>query len=307
MKNLLIGNGLSISISEKFSYSSLRDKISDNLSPAVERLFKKLGTDDFEHLLTKIKDAREVIEAITDGQIILSQSISEEVKQKLIEAIKSMNPRGPRDHGLDPQALNKSLKEYKNTFTTNYDIYLYWARRGEQHFNIVDYFNNGFFDRNSAYQGNKEAIYFLHGALFLFEEDNKTIKINKNNFSTLDEAIQDKIVHKNSLPLFISEGSSIEKLANIKKNEYLLFCYDNLRSIEGDLDIYGHGLNPEVDSHIIDAIKSAKLDNITYFQYQLDEMSTPEKEHLQTTLNTKLNSKIKLLDSNNHPLSNWSI
>ncbi len=307
MNNLLIGNGLSISISNKFSYTSLRERISDDLSPAVERLFKKLGTDDFELLLTKIKDAREVIEAITDGQVIVSQTITEEIKQKLIEAIKSMNPRGPLDHGLNPQALNKALKQYNQTFTTNYDIYLYWARKGQQHFNIVDFFNGGTFDRNKAYRGDNDAIYFLHGTLFLFEDENKTIKINKGNFSTLDDAIHDRIENQNSLPLFISEGSYQEKLASIKKNEYLSFCYDNLRSMSGKLDIYGHGLNPDVDFHIIDAIKNSKVTEITYFQYNFEKMTNAEKAHLQTTLNTRLNHEIKIEDSQNHALANWAI
>jgi hypothetical protein len=309
MRNLLIGNGLSISISNNFSYSSLRDKISDDLSPAVARLFDKLQTDDFEHLLTKIKDAREVIEAITDGQVLVSQTISDEIKSKLIEAIQSMNPRCPMDHGLDPQLLNSALTKYKNIFTTNYDIYLYWGRMGaNRNFNIIDFFfSQNTFDRNNVDQRNRDAIYYLHGALFLFEENNKVLKISKGGFPTLDQAIQDKITNGNSYPLFISEGSSAEKLSAIKKNEYLSFCYDNLRGMTGELDIYGHGLSPDVDSHIIEAVKSAQLDVIRYYQYNLSEMTQPETAHLQTTLNQKLGKEIILIDSKEHDLNKWSV
>jgi hypothetical protein len=140
MRNILIGNGLSVSISKSFSYSSLRERVSGNLSPAVDRLFNKLGTDDFERLLRKIQDARDVIEAITDGQVIVSQNISEEIKSKLIEAIRIMNPKGPMDHALDPQALNSALTNYNQIFTTNYDVYLYWARMGTDGFNIIDHY-----------------------------------------------------------------------------------------------------------------------------------------------------------------------
>ncbi|GGK56124.1 DUF4917 family protein [Amphritea balenae] len=307
MSNLLIGNGLSISISKKFSYTSLRERVSGGLSPAVERLFKQFDTDDFEHLLTKIKDARDVIEAITDGQVIVSQSISDEIKSKLIEAIGGMNPRGPRDDGLDPQALNSALKKYSNVFTTNYDIYLYWGRKGKDGFNINDFFFKGDFDLNRADPNNGDSIFFLHGALFVFDEGNKVVKIGKGEFITLDDAIKDRIVNKNSLPLFISEGSSQEKLSSIKKNEYLSFCYQNLRGMSGDLDIYGHGLSPDVDGHIVDAIKASKIDDITYYQYNLDQMNTGEVAHLQATLNTRLGRIIKLVDSSKHELSNWSI
>jgi len=308
MRNILIGNGLSISISNDFSYTSLREKVTNNSSPAVDRLFKKLDTVDFEHLLRKVRDARDVMEAITDGQVIVSQAISEEIRSKLIEAIQSMNPRGPLDHGLDPQLLNTALKKYNSIFTTNYDIYLYWGRKGENSFNIIDFFfNDGYFDRTVVDTRDRDAIYFLHGALFLFEDQNKVKKISKGVHPTLNEAIQEKISSENSYPLFISEGSPEEKLASIKSNEYLSFCYDNLRSMSGDLDIYGHSLNPDVDGHIVNAIKEANLENIRFYQYNLGEMSTGEIRHLNSELNSKLEQDIELLDSSEHDLCKWSI
>lgn len=307
MRNILIGNGLSISISTSFSYSSLRALASDDLSPAVDRLFNQLGTDDFEHLLRKVQDARDVIEAITDGQVIVSQSISEEIKSKLIEAIRKTNPSHPMSHGLDPQALNRALSEYNKVFTTNYDIYMYWARKGNEGFNIIDFFFNSYFDRNNVDLRGRHAIYFLHGALFIFEEENKVIKIGKGEFSTLDEAIEDRIVSQNSFPLFISEGSSEEKLSNIKKNEYLSFCFDNFRAVTGELDVYGHGLNPDIDNHIVSAIVDSGIEVIRYFQYKLGEMSDGEKAHLQTTLNSRLKREVVIYDASEHNLSKWSV
>ena len=308
MKNLLIGNGLSVSISPDFSYSSLREKVTRESSPAVDRLFKKLNTVDFEHLLTKVRDARDVMEAITDGQVIVSQSISDEIRAKLIEAIQSMNPRGPMDHGLDPQQLNKALKKYNNTFTTNYDIYLYWARKGSQSFNIIDFFfDDGCFDRTDVDKRGRDAIYFLHGALFIFEIDSKIKKINRGEHATLDEAIQDRISNKNGYPLFISEGSPEEKIANIKSNQYLSFCYDELRSMSGALDIYGHSLNPEVDGHIIDAIKESAVERVRFYQFRLGELSDGEKAHLNSTLNSRLGVEVELYDSSQHDLCKWSI
>jgi hypothetical protein len=172
---------------------------------------------------------------------------------------------------------------------------------------IIDFFFNGYFDRNKVGRREKNAIFFLHGALFLFADKNKVIKIDKGKFSTLYEAIQNRIENRNSLPLFISEGSSQEKLSNIKKNEYLSFCYDNLRAMTGSLDIYGHGLNPDVDNHIIEAIKDSDTENITYYQYNLSEMSEGQRAHLQTTLNTRLGSEVIIIDSSEHHLSNWSV
>jgi hypothetical protein len=75
----------------------------------------------------------------------------------------------------------------------------------------------------------------------------------------------------------------------------------------GELDIYGHGLSPDVDSHIIEAVKSAQLDVIRYYQYNLSEMTQPETAHLQTTLNQKLGKEIILIDSKEHDLNKWSV
>jgi hypothetical protein len=308
MNNLLIGNGLSISISNDFSYSSLREKVTRESSPAVDRLFKKLNTVDFEHLLKKVKDARDVMEAITDGQIIVSQSISDEIRSKLIDAIQCMNPSGPFEHGFDPQQLNKTLKKYNSTFTTNYDIYLYWARKGDECFNIIDFFfDKGFFDRTNVDRRGRDAIYYLHGALFIFEEDNRVKKISKGSHLTLNEAIHERINNEKGYPLIITEGSPEEKLSNIKSNEYLSFCYDELRSISGDLDIYGHRLNPDIDGHIINAIKEANLDNIRFYQYKLNKMGIGERKHLNTTINSILEKEVELIDSSEHALCKWSI
>ena len=308
MNNLLVGNGLSISISKAFSYKSLRETINDDLSPEVQRLFNKLDTDDFELLLSKIQDAREVIEAITDGQIIINKAISLEIKSKLIETIQEINPKFPHDHGLNPQNLNKALLDYDKVFTTNYDIYLYWGRKGKRDYNIIDYFfNNGKFDRNEVDRRGRKSIYFLHGALFIFEIENKVIKIGRGKFTTLKEAIEFKVKNEDKYPLFVSEGSHVEKLTTIKRNEYLSFCYDNLRAMDGTLDIYGHNLNPSVDQHIIDAIRESNIKNVNYYQYKYLDMSKPEQDHLESDLRVKLNKNISIIDAADHNLSKWDI
>lgn len=274
----------------------------------MDRLFEKLNTVDFERLLKKVQDARDVMEALTDGQIIVSHEISSEIRRRLIEAIQSVIPRGPVDHVLDVCRLNDVLKGYNNIFTTNYDMYLYWGRKGDDGFNIIDFFfNDGFFDRNEIDKRGRDAMYFLHGAVFLFEEGEGVKKINKENFPTLIDAIQGKIKGEDSYPLFVSEGSPDEKLSKIKSNEYLSFCYDSLRSLSGEIDIYGHRLDKTIDGHIVDAIRQSDLKYVRYYRYGLDNMSVHEQDDLRVNLRSMLRKEIELTDSTRHGLCSLSV
>ena len=183
VKNILIGNGFSISISNSFSYHGLREKVDEQVNPAVDRLFNKLKSDDFELLLSKVSDAKDVIEALTDGQIIVSDSISAEIRKRLILAVQSIHPISPINDMLDPQAVNKVLQDYNDIFTTNYDLYSYWCRLGDEGFNIVDFFfKNHTFDRNNVEKRGRLAMYFFYMELYLFSKNPiKLLKLTKEN------------------------------------------------------------------------------------------------------------------------------
>ena len=66
---------------------------------------------------------------------------------------------------------------------------------------------------------------------------------------------------KNIYPIFISEGNSLQKKTKILHNGYLNHCYKSLRSISGDIVIFGSSLKSN-DEHILDAILESKVKNI---------------------------------------------
>jgi hypothetical protein len=233
------------------------------MSPAVDRLFKKLATDDFETILQKVADARDVVAAVTDDQIVISAAISAEIRKNLVEAVSEIHSNVPDESAINCIALNNILKRYGQIFTTNYDLILYWCRKNINHFTIIDYFFDGHkFDRTEIDRRDRSAMYFLHGAIFLFESDAETWKLNVGSNTTLLDAVKEKLSDEGVYPVFISEGSSDEKLQAIKRNEYLSFCYDSLRQLDDELEIYGHALSLSVDGHIVDAIKESEIKSI---------------------------------------------
>ncbi|KJD28141.1 hypothetical protein TM45_04990 [Campylobacter jejuni subsp. jejuni] len=108
-------------------------------------------------------------------------------------------------------------------------------------------------------------FFFLHGALHLFEIDNKLIKIRNKDKAILEQIIE-QIDNKN-YPVCVLGGDSNKKLEQILKNKYLQFCLEQLKTIECDnLVIFGTKLK-ENDEHIREAINSNHNIKNIFFRY----------------------------------------
>lgn len=98
----------------------------------------------------------------------------------------------------------------------------------------------------------KNHIYYLHGALFIFEKSVETIKIKCDKNWLIKEITQE--ISKNNYPLFISEGTYEMKLKGIQSNKYLTYCFRKLKGNKNkNIVIYGQSLGDE-DLHIAEAI-----------------------------------------------------
>jgi hypothetical protein len=63
-------------------------------------------------------------------------------------------------------------------------------------------------------------------------------------------------------PLFVAEGSSERKLAQIQGHGYLWYCLDKFSRVETSLVVFGHSFGPS-DQHLTDAIgRNVKLKQI---------------------------------------------
>ena len=54
-------------------------------------------------------------------------------------------------------------------------------------------------------------------------------------------------------PIFVAEGDSTKKLAQINRNAYLAYCLGKFQRIENALVVFGHSLGPS-DRHMTSAI-----------------------------------------------------
>ncbi|EAL5963413.1 hypothetical protein DSN88_05305, partial [Campylobacter jejuni] len=145
-------------------------------------------------------------------------------------------------------------------FTLNYDLLLYWLimEYNEQAEAEDEKYCDGFSKKDLSLTFQEtycdKKFFFLHGALHLFEVDNKLIKIYNKDETILEQIIQQ--INNKNYPVCVLGGDSNKKLEQILKNKYLQFCLEQLKTIECDnLVIFGTKLK-ENNEHIREAINS---------------------------------------------------
>lgn len=267
-RHLLLGNGFSINYNKQiFNYNKLVEYINEINDEDLIKIFKAVNTSNFEEIMEQIDITIKIISTFENNQLI--QQLSEakiKLKNTLIDAIDSMHPSNvfnvsETEANYCKDFLNPFLEKRNSIITTNYDLLLYWVlmKKAED----FEKFSDGFF-RNSeeselTWGSNRfsQNIFYLHGALHLFDKGNAIVKeeYNDSNKNWLKDRI-DKRINENEYPIFVTAGSGNEKLKHIMHNGYLSNCYNHLKNIDGSLITYGFSFN-NVDNHIIDAINAS--------------------------------------------------
>jgi Domain of unknown function (DUF4917) len=293
--HLVLGNGFSIAKFPKiFTYDALfsRAKFTDH--ERLKRVFEKLRSHDFEavmrHLLMLVQTGEEYgFDAAAVGEV---KKDIEALKQVLIQTICDNHPDGPND--IDDASYTKCFALLRNflgrdrshIYTLNYDLLLYWciARIGLSDKTFAKIINDGFSNpANEAeaeyvsWQGEGQAFFsnirYPHGALHIFDagDDIQKITFSRTNERLIDQTR--RALDKGFFPLFVSEGTSKEKIEKIKHNAYLYVCYQQfcgdvkglVKEINGEPDtamvIYGHSLNG-VDDHFWSKLMRGKIKDV---------------------------------------------
>ncbi len=281
---LLLGNGFSMSYNyERFSFTSLQESAVERgyikKDSPIYRIFENFETKDFEEVVKMLETSIRVLteyDVIKEKDKIRIQEDAIALKAHLVETITNNHPEKITDI-QDEEFENSSnfIKEYNRIYTLNYDLLLYWTTIKLQTFiteKIIDdktvklKIGDGFYDpdrettdyvtyANNGSAGRNQRIFYLHGALHIFD---KKYKIIKHTYSrtkkTLTEQTLDNL-NKNIYPIFVSEGTSKQKKSKILHSAYLNYCYKSLKSIGGknSLIIFGTMLKAN-DEHIQDAI-----------------------------------------------------
>ncbi|WP_223526670.1 DUF4917 family protein [Pseudomonas sp. BF-B-26] len=302
--SLLLGNGFSINIWGEFNYPSLfrvaqRVEVVPHLVRESLALFDHLGTSNFEDVLRILYHSHLVDSQLGSPQSDQIEDLYVNTKDSLSAAINYAHVP-PDFRGL--RNINTILAEYKDVFTTNYDLIPYWAIMKDS-YDFRDFFwggNNSFDLNDVGVPRDKTVIYYLHGAVHLIEKpDGTTKKLVGAGFERLSDLFD--LDHPEQIPLMISEGSSASKFSRIKRNDYLRFCYSRLSTLAGNLVVMGHSLHQNYDQHILDAISDSDVERIAVSVWP--HMSEIDIISFKTRLMRELDGKdLYFFNSETHPL-----
>jgi Domain of unknown function (DUF4917) len=253
--HLLLGNGFSVALRRDiFSYGSLFENADFSSAPEVRALFDMLQTQDFEIAIRHLQDAGKVVKVYRANEKQLLDQLMKDsalIKDALVSAVAKRHPDRPYDIAKKNYAACRSfLRRFEHIFTLNYDVLLYWALMQTDvdgtDLRADDGFRHPEGGRDLPYvswqQSQSSTVFFLHGALHLFDQ---TTEIIKYTWSKTDVAIVDQIrtaLDEDKYPLFVAEGTSASKVERILHNAYL---HKALRSFES---CCGPAISPPPDN-----------------------------------------------------------
>lgn len=276
---ILLGNGASIAIDERFDYTSLKSHAEElgTITEQVAEVFSFFGTEDFEFILRVLWHAANVNQALGTEEARTTEAYRS-VRQSLIETVRDIHP--PQNEiGFPIESAAVFLRRFNKILSLNYDLTTYWAMmvtRGnlERHA-FKDCFVNGAFDEDwrrfsTPIRDERRCttVFYPHGNLALYrnrmEGEGKIAAEAENN---LLETILNKWQNGECVPLFVSEGTSSQKVNSILGSNYLRTV---LRSVIPGLDeslvVYGWGFG-EHDEHILKALSKSSIERIAVSVY----------------------------------------
>lgn len=293
-KNLLIGNGFSLSLDpETFNYQKLADELykSDD-DPDIKSYLDQFGQDEFSN-----KNIEELVDNLGNllwwckKEPLIKSKESNEFEKK-IEKIKI---------SLIKKISNKNKKSYEETqnrflnckifldifdkiFTTNYDLLLYFSLFTEHQeskwkdgFTSTKLNSNDYLTLNQSFSNPSSNVnfFYLHGAahLYLNHDDQPELRkmkklLNKDSDISGAMKIYDKQKNKSSI---ILGGNGEKKKKEIQEIPYLKQCLEYFENINGILVTFGFSFS-QWDSHLLNAIFSNNKIEKLYVGIYLNEI-----------------------------------
>lgn len=318
--HLLLGNGFSMAYDPSiFSYNALSQFLDGLHDDTLTQVMGVIKSNNFELIMRQLDDFSKIAKIFGVEESIINKikATSTSLKKNLIEAVKKLHPEHvftiPEEKS---QACAKFLSTFTenqgNIFTTNYDLLLYWVLMRNNIENSIDGFGREVEDQGEfvpedeveyselrwGKHKDEQNIYYLHGALQLFDTG---VEIVKEEYTTADYLLTniEKRLDNNEYPIFVTAGNGKEKLTNIKHNNYLAYCYDVFSSIRGSLITFGFNFG-EYDDHIIKAInKAAKLNGSPpskLWSIYIGIYSEADLQHIES-IKHKFKCKVKMFDA----------
>ena len=227
-------------------------------------IFAKLGTTDFEHVLLACWYAEQVNVALGTPSADISAAYAE-VRTALIQAVHSVHPVHA-DVAADLQRAGTFASAFPTVVSLNYDLTLYWAMLLFNAANgswFKDAFHHGEFQTDWGYlhkplppATGATLVFYPHGSLSVARDyigDETKIAVAAGD---LLETITHRWSSGRYVPVFVSEGTSKQKVAAIRRSHYLTNVYEKVLPRLGEsLVVYGWSFD-ERDQHVLDAISA---------------------------------------------------
>lgn len=270
--HLLLGNGFSRACRDDiFAYGSLLEKADfQKLSHNARRAFDALKTSDFEEVMRALKEASALIRLYSKDHYQITKTMLDDaagLKEILLKTIVEHHPERPSDISSDSyKSCRQFLKCFKDIYTVNYDLLLYWACMNDEDGEPLA-FDDGF--RRPAEGGSEyvtweientshQNIHYLHGALHIFDAETEIKKFTWVNTGVpLIEQIRDAL-SKDMFPLIVTEGTSAQKKRKLLHSSFLSRGERSFANISGSLFVYGFAMSDN-DEHILRLLEKGKI------------------------------------------------
>lgn len=270
---ILLGNGASIAVDSRFTYGSLKQYAADNgfFTNDVQNIFDFFETDDFELILRIVWQATNVNESLGIQDNKTEQAYAH-IRDGLISVVRDIHS-GYGDISNQFPTIYEFLKRFKTVIPLNYDLIVYWVMMygrdiDDKHAFKDCYVSSVFDDDWQRFRkpiGRERLcslVFYPHGSLVLARDKIENERKITSNGLNLLEGILSKWENGSYVPLFVSEGTTEQKIKSIQSSYYLNTVYrEVLSSLPSNLVLYGWGLG-EHDMHIIKRIAKSNIEKV---------------------------------------------
>jgi hypothetical protein len=268
-RHLLLGNGFSIACRpDLFRYDKLFDRADFSSLSRARQAFTRLKTTNFEAVIRALREfvALSDLYAPADPKAKRrAERDANSLREVLVRAVADSHPERP--NAIEPKefySCREFLRGFKSINTLNYDLLLYWAMMqdelGDEEISSDDGFRKPAEDPDASYvswdpdNSKAQTVRYLHGALHLYDTGTEMKKFTWINTGVpLIDQIRDAL-EREFYPVFVSEGTSAEKLERIRHNDYLCKMFRSFTEIQGSIVVFGHSLDECDDHFIVDRI-----------------------------------------------------
>lgn len=271
-RHVLLGNGFSRACRDDvFAYRALFEQADfQDLSTAARAAFDALETTDFELVMRALNQASALAQVYFPEQPEISQRFHSDangLRELLARTIAGSHPDRPNDISQEAYAACRSfLRNFKNIYTVNYDLLLYWALM-QQNLEPEIVFDDGFRQPEGGpadyvtwdvQKTDKQNIFYLHGGLHIFDAGPELQKFTwcKTGIALVDQ-IRDALA-TDRFPLFVAEGTHESKLERIQHSGFLNRAYRSFARIGGALFVFGLSFS-EADEHLLKLLDTGKV------------------------------------------------